>query len=130
LVTKVQWMDVKLHRMARDHVPMDGEEDEKWYYSRSNGHYKKMKIHIFFNRLLKVPFACVDYMHVVHVVRMVKRGQGVPMFGLVSSVFGLGTMMWYLAYVMYFVYCNKKMIWSCYFIPSPVYWPNTKVQTN
>ncbi len=29
LVTKVQWMDVKLHRMARDHVPMDGEEDEK-----------------------------------------------------------------------------------------------------
>jgi hypothetical protein len=89
-----------------------------------------MKIHIFFNRSLKLPFACVDYMHVVHVVRTVERGQGVPMFGLVSIVLGLVTMMWYLAYVMYFVYCNKKMILSCYFIPSLVYWPNTKVQTN
>jgi hypothetical protein len=69
-------------------------------------------------------------MHVVHVVRTVKTGQRVPMFGLVFSVLGLVTMMWYLAYVMYFVYCNTRMILSCYFIPSHVYWPNTKVQTN
>jgi hypothetical protein len=40
-------------------------------------------------------------MHVVRVVRTVKRGQGVTMFGLVSSVLGLVTMMWYMAYVMY-----------------------------
>ncbi len=53
LVMKVQQMDAKLHRMVKDHVPLDGEEDEEWYYSRSNGHYKKMKIHIFFNRWLK-----------------------------------------------------------------------------
>jgi hypothetical protein len=53
LVMKVQQMDAKLHRMAKDHVPLDGEEDKEWYYSRSNGHYKKMKIHIFFNSWLK-----------------------------------------------------------------------------
>ncbi len=29
LVTKVQHMDVKLHMMVRDHVPLDGEEDEE-----------------------------------------------------------------------------------------------------
>jgi hypothetical protein len=29
LVTEVQWMDAKLHKMARDHVPLDGEEDEE-----------------------------------------------------------------------------------------------------
>jgi hypothetical protein len=49
-------------------------------------------------------------MHVVHVVRMVKRDHVVPMFGLVFSVLDLATKMWYWAYVMHFVYCNKVMI--------------------
>jgi hypothetical protein len=46
LVTEVQRMDAKLHKMARDHVPFDGEKDGEWYYSRNKEHYKKMKIHI------------------------------------------------------------------------------------
>jgi hypothetical protein len=29
LVMKVQQMDAKLHRMVKDHVPLDGEEDEE-----------------------------------------------------------------------------------------------------
>jgi hypothetical protein len=49
-------------------------------------------------------------MHVVHVVSTVKRGHVVPLFELVFSVPDLVTKMWYLAYVMHFVYCNKKMI--------------------
>jgi hypothetical protein len=29
LVMEVQQMDAKLHKMARDHVPLDGEEDKE-----------------------------------------------------------------------------------------------------
>ncbi len=29
LAMEVQWLDVKLHMMARDHVPLDGEKDEE-----------------------------------------------------------------------------------------------------
>ncbi len=29
LATEVQQVDIELHKMARDHVPFDGEEDEE-----------------------------------------------------------------------------------------------------